>query len=190
MEWLLAECAGPPERRVVDAQLPLDAVHALRERVLDARLREAGDRRPHRDRARLVAVEVGNERDDGPRGIGLAAEHAQAADPHRACALEPHRTPDAAGVPVGVDAVPVLEDAGDVALRGAIGLTGARDLDREEVLAAPRHVLGDVELVREEVALGVTEVRAVEPHVPEIEDAVEDEPAARARPVRRADPFG
>jgi len=73
----------------------------------------------------------------------------------------------------------VLEDAGDVPLRRAIGLPGARDLDREKVLAPPRHVLGDVELVREEVPLGVTEVCAVEPDVTEVEDAVEHEPGAR-----------
>ena len=49
-----------------------------------------------------------------------------------------HRTPEATGVPVGVDAVPVLEHARDVALRGAIGRRRARDLDREHVLGASR----------------------------------------------------
>ena len=56
----------------------------------------------------------------------------------------------------------------------------AGDLHREEVLGAARHMLGDVELVREEIALGVTKVGAIEPDVAQIEDAVEHEPAAHS----------
>ena len=44
--------------------------------------------------------------------------------------------PDAAGVPVGVEAVPVLEHAGEVALGGEVARRGAGDLDGEVVLAA------------------------------------------------------
>ena len=42
--------------------------------------------------------------------------------------------------------------------------------------------LGDLEGVREEVALGVAEVGAVEPHVARVEDAVEHQPSCEPRP--------
>jgi hypothetical protein len=67
----------------------------------------------------------------------------------------------------------VLEAAGDVPLRVEVALREARCLDREDVLATDPHQVGDVEAVREEVALGVTEVRPVEPDVGLVEDAVE-----------------
>ena len=44
-------------------------------------------------------------------------------------------------------------------------LRRAGDLDREDVLGRQPRRAGDVERVGEEVALGVTEVGAVEPHV-------------------------
>ncbi len=56
----------------------------------------------------------------------------------------------------------------------------ARDLYREEVLVTRSEMLGDVHLVREEVALGLAEIAAVDPHVAQVEDTVEHEPAARA----------
>jgi hypothetical protein len=44
-------------------------------------------------------------------------------------------------------------------------------------------VFGDVELVREEVALGVAEVRAVEPDIALIEEAVEEPEPGAAGPA-------
>ena len=42
---------------------------------------------------------------------------------------------------------------------------GARDLERQRVLVPVAQHLGDLEGVRHEVALGVADVAAVEPHV-------------------------
>ncbi len=86
-----------------------------------------------------------------------------------------HRPP---GVPVGVDAVPVLEDAGDVALGGPVALRVARDLDEQRVLRRQAGQVGDVVGVGDEVALGVAEVGTVEPHVALVEEPVEGQPVA------------
>jgi hypothetical protein len=72
----------------------------------------------------------------------------------------------------------VLEHAGDVAFGGPVDLWRTCDLDREVVLGSVRELLGDLERVREEVALGVTQVGAVEPYVALVEEAVEGEPAS------------
>ena len=74
----------------------------------------------HRHRAGGVAVERGAQHEHRPLGRGLAAQRAQPGDPHRARLGHPHRPPDAAGVPVGVEAVPVLEHAGEVPLGGEV----------------------------------------------------------------------
>src|SRR5947199_366867 len=81
-------------------------------------------------------------------------------------------------IPVRVEAVPVLEDAGEQALRRPVGGPRTADLDGEGVLAAVAQQLGHLEGVREEIALGVADVGAVEPHVAEVEEALEHEPAA------------
>ena len=83
------------------------------------------------------------------------------------------------GFQFAVDAVPVLEHAGDVALAAVTALRRAGHLDREHVLVAEPRQRRDVERVGEEVALGVAEVGAVEPDVGLVEDAVERHPAAR-----------
>ena len=67
--------------------------------------------------------------------------------------------------------------------RAALGV--ARHLDGEDVVVAEPRQRRDVEAVREEVALGIAEVGAVEPHVGLVEDAVERDPAALARRRRR-----
>ncbi len=105
--------------------------------------------------------------------------------------LDADRPPDAPWVPVGIEAVPVLEDTCQIALRRAIRLRRARQLDRERVLATVAGLLTDLERVREEVPLRVAEVRAVEPHVALVEEPVEREPragvvAGRIEPERSA----
>ena len=72
----------------------------------------------------------------------------------------------------------MLEHAGDVPLGGEVVLARAGDLDGEVVLAAGAERVGDLEGVRREVALGVAEVGAVEPHVALVEEAVEGQPRA------------
>ena len=70
----------------------------------------------------------------------------------------------------------MLEHAGDVALGRAVGLRRARQLDRQRVLGAGAELVGDLERVGGEVALGVAEVGAVEPDVALVEEAVEAQP--------------
>ena len=70
------------------------------------------------------------------------------------------------------------EDTCDQALGGAVGLARAPDLHCEHVLVVPPERLGDLELVREEVALGRAQVVGVEPDVAEVEDPVEGDEGA------------
>ncbi len=66
---------------------------------------------------------------------------------------------------------------------------GAGHLHRQGVLVGGLEGLGHLEGVGEEVALGVAQVGAVEPHVARVEDAVEDEPGA-SWSFRRAEGLG
>jgi len=69
----------------------------------------------------------------------------------------------------------VREHARDETLGSAVGLARARDLDGKTVLLAGTQQLGDLERMREEVALGLAEVAGVEPDVAVVEDAVQDQ---------------
>ena len=131
-----------------------------------------GDERDRRVRRDLAGVERDVEPELAARLGRLGAEHAEPRDPHRTGVAHPHRPPDAAGIPIGIEVVPVPEDAGDRALRGPVGLARARDLHREDVRRVAG-VAGDLERVGEEVPLGRAEVVAVAPDVAEVEDAVE-----------------
>jgi hypothetical protein len=183
-ERLRAQRVGPPQRGSLDVDGPLDLVGARGQRMLDLVVDVADGRAQGHGRG-VGCVELGGEPDDRAHVGCLAAERAQPADAHRARVLHANRPPDASGVPVGVEAVPVLEDAGDVPLRRAVGGRGARHLHGQEVLAALAHGLGHVERVREEVALGVPDVGPVEPHVAQVEEALEGEPDPPARLRRR-----
>jgi hypothetical protein len=130
-----------------------------------------------------VAVEQRPHRQHGPLGRGLGADHAQAGDAHRPGLAQPDRPPQPPGVPRRVDGVPVLEDPGDVPLGGRAVLRRAGHLDGQRVLGPVAEGARHLEAVREEVALGVTEVAAVEPHIALVEEAVEREP--RPPPGRR-----
>ena len=119
--------------------------------------------------------------------VGVAAQHAQPVELDRTGVVDEHRPPQAARVPLPVDGLGVLEQAGDVAPAARAALGVARHLDGQHVVVAEAAQRGDVEAVREEVALRVAEVGAVQPHVGLVEDAVERDPAAPARvPARRA----
>ena len=50
------------------------------------------------------------------------------------------------------------------------------DFDGKKVFISLEHLLGYLELMGEEITLGVADVRAVEPHVALVEDAVETQP--------------
>ena len=110
--------------------------------------------------------------------VGVAAQHAEAVELHRPGVVDEHRPPQAARVPVAGDRLGVLEQPGDVAPAASCPARGARHLDGEHVLVAEPAERGDVEAVREEVALRIAEVGAVEPHVGLVEEAVERDPAA------------
>jgi hypothetical protein len=145
----------------------------------------AVDVRPERRGDRVAGVEHGAQAEHGPLGGRVAAQHAQPRDAHRPGLGDAHRAPDPARVPLGVQAVPVLEHARQVSLAGEVRLARARHLHREQVLAALAQRVGDLERVGHEVALGVADVPAVEPHVALVEEPVEDEPAAPAVARRR-----
>ena len=127
-----------------------------------------------------LGVEVGLEVQGGGVLGGVAAQHLERANAHRAGLVDPHRPPDPARVPVGIDAVPVLEDAGQVAFGGEVGRAGAGHLDRQQVVGAGRQRGGHLEGVGKEIPLGVAEVLAVQPDVALVEDAVEGQEPAPA----------
>ena len=151
----------------------LSMLNGVADRGADGRLGRLGD------------VEHRSEGHDCSGLVGLAAGDAQMTDADRAGPFDAGRPPDAARIPVGVSAIPVLEHAGDVPLRRPIGLRGAGRLDAEQVLGPGGEGLGHLELMREEVALGVADVAAIQPDVALVEDAVQHEPVAvvRRRPV-------
>ena len=189
---LRAERARPPARRVVDGQRPRELVRA-RSRASRSATRRAAPRRRARARPRAGAPRGARSRASRvtlhasrPRSTDASTHSTRArVDAHRARRREPDRSPDPARVQRAVEHRRLPVAAGDRALRGAVALRRARDLDREHVLVALAQRFGDLERVPGEVALGRAEVLAVEPHVAVVEDAVELEEPARVgrRPV-------
>ena len=177
---LVAERTRPPQLRVADVERPVDLVEAGRQPAFVVGNDDTVDEREQRDSPRSVAVESRRQQHVGARLVGVAAQHAEAVDAHGPGVVHVHRAPDAARVPRAVDAVPVLEHAGDRAPTAMAALRRAGDLDRDHVLVADARERGDVERVRHEVALGIADVRAVEPDVGLVEDAAERQPTASA----------
>jgi len=127
----------------------------------------------------LICVEPCMKSKVGIGVVCVATERAETVDTNGTSVVNVYRAPQAAGVPVGIDDIGVLERAGDVALRRALALRRARHLNGKHVVCSQSRQIGDVEGVGKEVALWVAEVRAIEPYVSLIEDSVEgDEPAA------------
>ena len=178
--WL-AERVRPPQARRGDVERPLDVVDAGGQGVLGLADDVAVGGRADADGVGGEGVEAGVEAQVGTRLVGVAAQHAQAIDAHGAGVVDAHGAPQTAGVPVAVDGLGVLQHARDVAPPRRAALGRARHLHRQHVLVRHRRQLGDVEAVREEVALRVTEVGAVEPGVGLVEDPVERHPASRPR---------
>ena len=116
--------------------------------------------------------------------VGVAAQHPQAVDPdrprcRRTCTGR-HSPPGFQAVDVECWKTPVMLRRPVVEVCGEHVTSTARTWS-----SANRDSVGDVERVREEVALGVAEVRAVEPHVGLVEDAVERDPASSSVGWRR-----
>ncbi len=174
-----AQRMGPPQLGPGDGDGPLDGVVAGREWLLDAQV-DTGDGGAEVDRPCVHGVEMGGEGQHGLLGRRLGADDAESGDAHGSGLDHVDRPPQTSGVPFGIDAVPVLEDPGDVALGRAIALGSTGRLDREDVIGTGGHRIGDLEGVREEVALGVADVAAVEPHVALVEEAVEGQPRSAA----------
>ena len=179
---LVAERPRPPQRGVVDAELPRRPRWRPWRGVARTRrsTRSSTVVRMRTVRA-LVAVELGHAAAGTARSsLGLAAEHPEPVDPHRAACARRAPAARAARVPVGSMQSQCWKTPGDVALGLRSRWRRAGDLDGQQVLGAEAGEVGDLVGVREEVALGVAEVGAVEPDVALVEDAVEHEPVAGA----------
>ena len=165
---------GPPQPWPFDGDRPRHLVLAGGEGLVEPVLGVAHDR-PKGDGGGLGGIEHRSERDDGSDVGGLAAQGEEAGDAHGPGLVHRHRAPDPTGVPVGVQAVPVLKHPGEVALGRPVALSGACHLDGEQMLVAPGQGVG------EEVALGVAYVGPVQPDVTEVEEPVQREPRPTSR---------
>ena len=162
----------------LDRHRPLEVVGAGGERLVGDVV-DAAERAVHRHRAGRVAVERGAQHEHRALGRGLAAEGAQPRDAHRT-GLE-HAARVARCRP-GFQSGSRQSQCWNTPVRFRLAVRSsardAGDLDGEVVLAAGAQRVGDLEGVRGEVALGVAEVRPVEPHVALVEEAVEGQPGA------------
>ncbi len=177
-ERLVADRTRPPQRRVGQVEAPLEVVVATRHHVGGLGARDAVDQRADPDRSLRVAVEPRGDAQVGAARVGVATEHTQAIDAHRPGVVEADGTPQPSRVVRPVEPLRLLEHAGDVAAVADVALRGAGDLDGEDVFVVEPAEIGDVEAVRDEVALRVAEIGTVEPHVALVQHAVERHPSA------------
>ena len=184
-QWLVAQRSRPPQPGLGEVERPVDLVAALGEGVLGLADHLAVARGAQQHRTGVGRVEAGVQAQVGAGLVGIPAQHAEPVDAHRTGVVDADGAPQAAGVPVPVDRLGVLEQPGDVVPAGRAPLGSAGQLDGEEVLVGQTAERGDVEAVREEVPLGVAEVGAVEPHVGLVEEAVERDPAPLPGPGER-----
>ena len=182
-ERLVAERPRPPQPRAGRCRA------TTRSRWSRRRAGARSRRRPRRRRscagARCRATSLSRracETEVGPGLVGVAAQHAQAVELDRPGVV--HERPAATARPGSSSRSTASECWNRPVMlrrprvpRSGLHVTSIGD---HVVVTEPgerRHV----EAVGEEVALGVAEVGAVEPHVGLVEDAVERDPAARAR---------
>lgn len=144
-------------------------------------VRFISDLRPQGHDASDVGIEDRSDRENGPLFGRFGAEDSKPFDAHGAGGQQPHWLPDPAGVPVWMDAIPMLKDAGEVPFRGAGLLRAARHFDGQGMLCAGSELIGDLEQMRGEVPLGIAEVGAVQGNVALIEDSVKLQPPSPAR---------
>ena len=110
--------------------------------------------------------------------VGVGADHPPVTDRYGAGLDDPHRLPDACGVPAAGEVVAVLECPGERALLARVIDGRAADLDREHVGRVLVELVGYLEAVGEEVAVGVADVGTVEPDIALGEHAVEFDPCS------------
>src|SRR5262249_39956721 len=138
---LVPQATRPPTRRVVDVERPAQVVVTAGQGDVAARFEEqrapgrspqpCGQPPPER---RLLAVlgpgSIEREVEAQPASLlgRLDAHTAQPGHPRRSRLDDAHGAPQPARVPVGIEVVPVGEDAGDQTLGGAVRLTGTADL--------------------------------------------------------------
>ncbi len=171
----------PPECGLVDPDPPLDPVLARSQRVLLLGGDDPVDRGSHGGVRRSGRVEDGSEGQHRSFGGRLAAQDAEAQHAHGSGLLDPHVPPYTAGVPRRVDVGAVFEHARQVAFCRQVARPRAGDLGGEDVVGSVSQGVGDLEGVGKEVALGVTEIVAVEPQVGLVEHTVECQPPPLAR---------
>ena len=175
---LVAQAPRPPQPRAGHVEVPGQLVAALGQRVIVFGQHVAVDHRGHLHPAGAIAVEASGEAEMRPTVVGVAAQHAAAIDLHRAGGADRDGSPQATRVPIGREGRAALEGAGECAAVHRGGLARARHLDGQHVLVGETGECRDVERRRDEVALGVAEVGAVEPHIGLIERAAHLHPHA------------
>ena len=87
-----------------------------------------------------------------------------------------HTAPDPAWIPLAINAVPMLENACDVAAVIRTALRRACGLNSKHVFVIEFGQCCHIEAVRKEIALRVAEICAIEPDISLIEDAVQSDP--------------
>ena len=87
-------------------------------------------------------------------------------------------SPEPTRVEAVIQTVRVLQDPCDVSFVGAINLGRAVGFNRQEVLSARSRQLSNFETMLNEVTLGVSQIRAVEPNVALIAQAINSEPTS------------
>ena len=169
----------PPQRRLVDRDRPLDLVLARGERLVEPRGRAS----PSVVRSTTVRAPALSSvaRSTTTARSAVASRHSTRRRRMRTGPVSVMRT--GRQMPPGFQSGSRQSQCWNtpVRLRLAVRSLGRRagDLDGEQVLAARPERVGDLEGVREEVALGVAEVGAVEPDVALVEEPVEHRATAR-----------
>ena len=177
---------GHHSRGSLTSRVQSTSLRPAGERLLVLVEQHAVDAGADTHRACGVAVEPGVQAQVGPGVVGVAAQHPAAVDAHRPGRRRSAPAATARRGSSRVDRVPVLEDAGDVRASTVRLRCGGQATSTASTCSVGEPRRGSVmsKRVREEVALGVAEVGAVEPHVGLVEDAVEGHEATP--PVRRA----
>ena len=185
-ERLVTERPRPPQAWPVDVERPLDLVGPGSERVLRLADDAAVGRRAHADqsgrrRSRGGRTGAGGRVSRRRRGTARAAGRASPGRCRR-------RAPGATGRP-GSNCRSTASECWNSPVmlrRPLVPRSGLQVTSMASTWSSPRRrQRRHVEAVGEEVALGIAQVRPVEPDVGLVEDAVEGDPPAPARRRRR-----
>ena len=178
VQGLLAERVRPPQLGLGHVDRPLDPVLADRGWMVEFVV-DPGDVGTEQDRSAVGVVEDAAHSETGPSLIGIGAHDTEVLDRARAGLVDRDFTPDAAGVVAGRTRQLRVED-GAHQVAAFVGIAERRhcDVDGETVLVGVAHQVRDLELVRDEVAVGIAHVGTVEPDITLLGDPVQGDPAA------------